>query len=528
MRTAAVPRIVAATAIMLTVIVYYGHGLAIQVWPDSLSYLVQANGIAGLAPFQRPGDRTVGYPAFIALALQTPRPALAIVIAQALIAVASLVAVYRALTRVVLPRCRVRPEHVQAWKSWLLATTSLAALYSGLHVHITGVLTEILFAGLALAAVLAAVWLLRPDRRNRRPWIEAPAAAAVGALPLLVKPHWLLAAAGLAVLAGVWLWRVAAARTASASMWRSAVLLGLALGLTLGAATLATLPDRIVAERYSPREHALFGPRSAFCNHAHLIAATLERRPTLTLQQDPGFETRLRALLRSLVARHTRGWRLLGFDGDLCTYSAELKSLLDQRFADYHEQGRFLLGSVVRAALADPLPYARKIAFQLLMGFTTAFDRYGIRTRTGIDPALRDVDPNYPKAAFFAGLRDVDEVGPLGNVTMKKTLAGHLVQVLLAATFVPAAVAFVASVLAALVLPSRRWRDWSAGDRRAFAVFLAVPLGVLFAHHLLIALVHSFDVWRYAFNMYFVNLYFLGASALFWLGDGQRWRRPKA
>jgi hypothetical protein len=325
------------------------------------------------------------------------------------------------------------------------------------------------------------------------------------------------------MLSGVWLWRVTA--RSAASVWISCLKLGLALGLALGAAALTILPDRIVAQRYSPREHALFGPRTAFCNHAHLIAATLARRPDLMLQEDPQFERRLRAMLDGLVAGHKSGWKLLGYNGDLCTYSRELTALLDQRFPDFRDEGRFLLSSLAKAALSDPLPYARKVLFQLVLGVATAFDRFAIRTRTGIDPSQRTIIANYPPPTFFAGTEDAEEVGPLGSkAAMKGTTVGRIVQALLAVIFFPAGIALAASVLAALLLPWWRWRMWNADDRRAFALFLALPLGVLIAHHLLIALVHTFDVWRYSFNMFFVNLFFMGASVLFWLGDGRRWR----
>ena len=526
METARGLSVVAAMALALGGWLYYRHGLSAQFWPDSFGYLAQAQGIAGLAPYARPADRSAGYPALLALALLTPRPALVLVLMQMLIAIGSLAAVYRLSTRVILPRCGIDFTGRRVCASGLLAATALAGLYSGLHVHIAAVLTEILFAAAALLAVLAAVWLIRPDRAERRPWLEAPAVAALGALPLLVKPHWLFAAVGLAVLPGVWLWRVTAPHAAPA--WRRLLHLVLAVGLSTGAAYLTVLPDRLLAQRYSARDHALFGPRAAFCNHAHLIMATLARRPGLMLQDDPSFDQRLRERVGMLVASHASGWKLLGYNGDVCSYSSELSRLLEEHFSDFRDEGRFLIGSLARVAIADPLPYARKVVVQVAFGFLTAFDRFAIHARTGIDPSRKGSAFGYPPPAFFAGVRDAEEVGPLGSRdAMKTTVPGYIAQGLLAAIFFSAGMALLLAVLAALTLPWRAWRSWTVAERQMFAVFVALPLGVLAAHHLLVALVHSFDVWRYGFNMFFVNLLFMGSSALFWLGGRGRWRAKR-
>lgn len=507
--------------------IYYGGGLSFQVWPDSHGYLAQAQGIAGLAPFSRPGDRNVGYPILVAAALLTPRPALTIVVLQILLAVAALAAVHRSLTRTALPRMGVDTGQVPVWSAGLFAAVAAGGLYSGLHVHVAALLTETLFAATALMAVLAAIWLVRPARVSRSPWLDAAAAAAVGAVPLLVKPHWLLAAFFLAAVAGGWLWRQVSREADGAGV--RLVTLALALATTLGVTLATVLPDRLLGARYSPREHALFGPRSAFCNHAHLVHATLARRPGLALHGDARFEELLRQRLGVLVASHISGWGLLGFNGDLCTYSRELSSLLDERFPDAAEQGRFLLRSLASAALADPLPYARKALLQVGHGFLSGFDRFAIHTRTGVPPSQKAGDATYPPPAFFIGVHDADEVGPLGSrAVYRASWLGAVIQALLAVLFYAAKITLVSSVLATFLLPLWRWRVWTPDVRRCFLAFLALPLGALLAHHGLIALVHSFDVWRYAFNVFFVNLYFMGAATLFWHADLRRWRRAGA
>ena len=519
--------VLAMCAIPAAMALYYSSGLSFQLWPDSFGYLAQAQGLAGLAPYSRPADRNVGYPLLVAAALLTPRPALAIVLVQGLLAVAALSAVYRSLTRTVLPRVGIDPGRHAVWSAGLLAAIAAGALYSGLHVHVAALLTETLFAATALAAVLAAIWLVRPGRVSRTPRLEAAAVAVVGAMPLLVKPHWMLAAPLLAAVAGGWLWwrTSRSADTAGGRLLK----LALALAVTVAAALVTVLPDRLLGARHSPREHALFGPRSAFCNHAHLVHATLARRPGLVLQNDQGFEASFRSRIGALVASHTSGWGLLGYNGDLCTYSGELTGLLDARYPEAAEQGRFLLQSLATVALADPLPYARKVLVQVAHGFLSGFDRFAIHTRTGIPQSHKAGIATYPPPAFFAGVHDAEEVGPLGSrAAFRASWCGPVIQALLAVLFHAAKLLLVAAVLATLLLPLWRWRVWTPDVRQTYLAFLALPLAALLAHHGLIALVHSFDVWRYGFNVFFVNLYFMGAAALFWHGDLSRWRGERA
>jgi hypothetical protein len=390
-------------------------------------------------------------------------------------------------------------------------------------------LTETLFTALALVAVLAAVWLVLPGRKSRRPWLEAAAVAAIAALPLLVKPHWQLVAPVLTLIAGLWLWW----RTRPVAAWilvRAGHVAG-ALLMPLAVAVLLVLPDRLLAERHGGRDHALFGPRAAFCNHVQLMLGTLGRRPHLTLQDDPAFERELKARLSALLASHTGGWRLLGFNGDLCTFDDQLSILLDRRFPEAGDQRRFLLGSVLRSALADPWPYVRKVAQQMAHGFLTAFGRFAVHGRPGLDVYRAAAEAYRLPAGFTAGIRLAPETGPLGaKARLDGTLGGRAVQALLAVVFHVATALLVGAVIAAMALPATRWRRWDEEARQRYLALIGVPLVAILAHHGLIAMVHTFDVWRYGFNMFFVNVYLMGAMALVWLGDLRRGvlNRPSA
>ena len=509
----------AVAAALATVAIYYRDGIRLLVWPDSSSYLVQALTLAGAEPYARPGDRGVGYPLLLVLALATPAPGLAIVIGQLFIAIAALAGGAVFLIRVVWPRVADGRQAGPVVASGVGAGAALAGMYGALHVLIASVLTEVVFAGLALLAVLAIAWLVMPGRVVRRPWVDALGVALVGALPALIKPHWQLAAPLIAVVAAGWL-----IVRSGAGAGRVALGAG-ALAMTLAATALVMLPDRLLGQRYSPREQALFGPRTLFCNHVHLMVGSLNRKPGLSLQDDPGFERELRGQLEAFVGRHTTGWRLLGFNGDLCAYDAPFSALLDRRFSDAREQGALLQGALMRIALADPWPYVRKVMAQMAHGLTSGFQRFAVQGRPELTAYHRMAARLGVYPGFAWGVTVAGEHGPLGDkARLDGTLWGRVVHGLLGAVFQAATGIYVLLLAGSLVAPWWRWRHWSSETRQAFLAFVGLPMAIVLAHHGLIALVHTFDVWRYAFNVYFVSVFWLGAAAMFWAADWHRAR----
>ncbi|MDX2159473.1 MAG: hypothetical protein SFW09_23450 [Hyphomicrobiaceae bacterium] len=515
----------ALLTLVLMLAVYYGRGLSFQMWSDSSNYLVQAQGLAGLAPHARPDDHAFGYPVLVAMALLTPRPALTLVLLQAAIAIAAFAGCYKALVALVLPHVGLPPERLGAARACVLAGLAAATLYSPVHVLVAALLSDVLLAALALAAVVAIVWLVLPGRRTYMPWLEAVSAAAIAAVPALVEPEWYLPAAALAGAAGFWLAHRLAREPAGATSRRGLLLVAPALLLPLAAAWLVTLPDRMASERSDEPANAFLAARMTFCNHAHLVHATLERHPDITLQDDPVFERALKKKLAALVARHGGDWPLLGFNGDNCTYDPTVISLLARRFPEPEEQRRFLLASLSRAALADPLPFGGKVAAQIGYGFGTAFSRFAMHGRPGhwvyrvAEGAVGLPD------SFHAGIGVAAEVGPLGTRHLLDTTpSGRLVLPVLTVLFHGAAGLLALLAIVSTLVPPLRWRTWDSTTRQRFAAFVAAPLAVLTAHHAGIALQSTFDVWRHGFDVYFVNLLFMGSAMLFWLGDWYRWR----
>ena len=50
---------------------------------------------------------------------------------------------------------------------------------------------------------------------------------------------------------------------------------------------------------------------------------------------------------------------------------------------------------------------------------------------------------------------------------------------------------------------------------------------MILAHHALVGLSHTFDIRRYAFNLFFVNLAFVASASLFWLDEAITVRRAR-
>jgi hypothetical protein len=517
-------RLAAASILAGMLLVYYGTGVGFQIWPDSGGYLLPALGLAGEVPFTRSGARSIGYPAFVAIALLTPAPLLVLVLAQAALSVAAFIGLYVLISRVALPALVPDLDDRRPLADVLVVGVTAATLYSIVHVQIAAVLTETLFIVLALASVGAAIWFCRLEPGACRPWRATCFAMGVIGANLTVKPHWIIAAFVLATVVAIRLWQLVDRPEGPRHRRRLAAVL-----LPFFLLALWSLPDRLLAVRYPDPGDALFGPRTAFCNHMPLIRATLARRPTFVLADDAQFESELRDRMQLIADRRETGWSLLGFNGDSCTFDAQLSTILNRFRPDPAVQARFLTGALIRAVLTDPLPFAAKFSRQMLFGFTTAFQKFAhhamlepidLRSITGTD-ALG--------AALQRAVTTVASVGPLGSrEALKNTHVGRGLHGLLAVYFFTLTGLLCGLAVVTILAPVWLWRGWGGPTRKNFVVFLAVPLAVILAHHAVVALTHSFDVWRYGFNMFFVNLLFIATSGSFWLSHLAAWRRVRA
>lgn len=505
--------------LMAQLAIYYADGPAFLLWSDSVGYLEQALSILKSDNYVRAAGRSVGYPLVLAGVLAIEFKAAAIFAAQALIVVAAYAIMFGFLSSVA-PRLRLGQGPGGSHFKWQLALfMSATTLYGALHILIASLLPEIVFAFLALLGVLSVSLVVLSQPGHRRLWPLALAAAILACLPLLVKPHWLFAAPLLIAIIAVRV-AIAAKRSRPGISGYGAAVLASAMIFAIGWAV--TAPDRYLARTAAGPGDQLFGAKTVFCNHLHLTLAALARNPRLRLHRDGAPARQLRAHMEEMRARHKSGWRRLGFNGDLCTYDPKFDSLTARLFPAPADRSSFFLATTARAALSDPLPFAHKVLLQLWYGLVTPFEKFTPHYRLSLfDGAHRAVAKRLRVGGdFFSGLRLTGEAGPFASKQfMKKTLAGRLGQGAIAAFFTLAGVIYAVMVVISLIAPVWRWRRWTPERQRTFAALLGVPIAAIAAHHLLVALSHSFDIWRYGFNLFFVNVAFLVCSWLFWRNE---------
>ncbi|MDX2202417.1 MAG: hypothetical protein NW223_06695 [Hyphomicrobiaceae bacterium] len=268
----------------------------------------------------------------------------------------------------------------------------------------------------------------------------------------------------------------------------------------------------------------MFGARSIFCNRLPLINAALAKSPDMRLAASAQHHADLRQTMRALQDSDAAPWKAQGFDGDHCMYNAAFHARVAQAFPDRDGQRRFYIEAYLQALARDPAPFLAMLLRQVVLGVEKTFDMFAIHT------------PHFAEAAklearapgFLAGTSPI-ATGPLNDPQrVRTTLLGQAVNAALAVLFWTHAIAYFAVTLATLALPAVRWRAWDAGRRRAFLLYLALPLLVILAHHAVIGVSHSFDIRRYAFNLYFVNLAFVGLGGVFWLDELHRLRTARA
>lgn len=500
----------ASIALLLVILgIYHSHGVHFVFWADSSTYLGQAMSIAGSNGYDRGGGRSVGYPLMLAPFIDFPAAALVIVGVQALIVLAGYVLLYRHMragAKAVAPNAtHARAMFVAMLPIALVATTS----YSSLQVFTLSLLPEVLFLTLAMLAVaVVARFVLREPGEPGMLW-QAALAAAVASLPALVKPHWMLAAPALVAIVAA---RAAVAMARSSSSLRvRATRAAVSIVLAFGVLAAVTWPERYLSATHNV-EASLFGPRTLFCNHMHMIDDALTRRPGMTLHADPAVDGAIRQAMTDLRARDSNPWKLLGFNGDLCNFDEGFRKLLGRLIPSVEEQRQFFVGSYMKAAEAEPIRFAGKITYQILAGLYRSFEKFDFHVSTGEQHGL--------SPRFTAGTTAEGEAGPLGSRTrMKSTAGGLVVRVVLGTFFYLLLAAYLALIVLSCIAAPYFWRSWPPQRQRAFVAFLGVPIAAVLSHHALVAITHSFDIWRYAFGVFLVNIGFIGMAALFWLDE---------
>lgn len=491
--------------------IYYGSGVHFVYSADSIGYLKQAASLGSEAGFDRSAARSFGYPLFISPLLYFPAPALAIFIAQAALAIAAYVALHRQLSAALPATAPNLSSRLRAPGEAITLALIVTANYSALHVFAAWLLPEILFAVLGFLAVFAVSAFVRCAEYGGRLWLRAAATAAIATLPACVKPHWLFAAPAIVAIVSL---RLA---VASSSSGLRISRIALAAILPFACLSLVLLPERHLSATVDPQS-SLFGPRTLFCNHLHMVDDAIAKPDRIVLHEVSSVHHILRKAIADLRESDERPWKHLGFNGDICTHNPNFAQLVADHHPSIGEQRSFYIGRYVDAVKVNPFPFIGKWVRQISLGFERSFQKFAYHLAS---PHSDELNPT-----FLTGTTRSGEAGPFGSkATMKQTVAGWTVLATLATTFTILTTLLIALTLATIVVTPFRVGRWTDARRKAFFAFVAIPLIAIFAHHALIAVVHTFDIWRYAFGMFFVNLAFIGAAGLFWYEEWSVFRQ---
>jgi hypothetical protein len=507
----------AALLLMFLLAAYYGAGIPFIFWPDSTSYLAASLALIQDGKWVDAGGRSMAYPLFLTLPARMSATALTLVVLQAAIAVVAFIFLRRHLVRMaseLLPAGHpIRGRFLNALPLLLAATAG----YSALHVLIAAMMPEVLFAALALVAVAATGRVIAQTLNGHVTWGGLILAALAIAAPCLVKPHWILAAPALAVFAGV---IFARARWRSGTgTWRYAQA-GLALMLPLFILGAMQAPEASWAATQKQNPGIVFGPRTLFCNHLLLIDDALTRHGDVKISLDAKTEAALRAYMKEVRARNTPPWRLLGFDGDQCMYDPALDKLMGTLAPSVSDQRALYLNAVRAAFTTQPLPFAWKATKQMWHGLTLPFARFAQHgtfdaAAYGAAQKALKLSPDFLDGVSIAPCAGVWGCGKSWPILFLRGLSTAALAVL----FSGLTVAYVVLATISLARTPVVWRHWTEDRKTAFLAYLAPPLLAILAHNGLIAMVHTFDVWRYSFNLFFVNLAFTFAAGLFWYDE---------
>ena len=443
-------------AAMLNVVLSRGGPI---VWPDSIGYLrPAADYVDGLA-FSHWNGRGFLYPAILAALLSIATSGHSIIAAQKLLQCVTLLLVFLSIRRIQGTVPEVAPRAVSIPMALGFVYLYLVFAFNGAALGMMFVvMPEACFS--TLLALLIYLVVRHATGEGRHVLTLMSLIAFISAVIPLVKPHFLLAAPVLPVVAAL---LVRAGR-------RRRAVCGAILGALLSVPLHAI--EQTLQARHDQRVSTVFGPRTLFCNNADLIARYLSGRITSGIDE---------AVIGDLLGTAEAGpdtWAVNGFDGDRCMYGAAGWKM-DRHFKEsYQDEARYYVRTYISAALTAPQMVGRRVWRQ--------FD--------------------YLRRNVFADHADLRiDCGPLDSSRRLSSLFDLLADQCVQASRVPTRLlqvdpdlarrAFFYLVPLALLVSATQGlrRTAPAGSIRALAILFAV-FGAI---NLLIAVVHSFDVGRY-------------------------------
>jgi len=456
--------------------------------PDSIGYLVPALEAIEKGVFTHHDGRGFPYSLFLMGVFSINQSPEAIVVAQMTVAFLTFVLI-AFTTWLILDFCVRRQligfARLLSFSSfWLLvyAVHPLSVLFS------RSVLAENLFIFLLALTILCVVkfWLLDNESNNFR-YVYLGGAIFFGVLLSITKPHWLLAA-GVFPIVLVFVVK-------ESSRWKTVfflLLLAPVIGLSL------YLPERALQHKYDPYVSKVFGARSIFCNSADVIYRSLGEAART------GFDTAIWHSLEPVVNRSgsRRPWTTLGFNGDDCTWSTTGELAREHFEGNPSAEASYYLRTYARALISDPMYIPRRLASQFRMLAQGFFGSSTSVVRTGVSQLHRP-ESNYSILQMWEMNHKSSVEGTIVTVFSK-------VEKLLFAIYLAVSLIFLAIFLLSVraIVLQKTVASVCSDLRRIYLCLLLLALG----GYLLVAIVHTFDISRYA-AMYAPFIVILGSIA---------------
>lgn len=492
----------------------YGPGISVVIWADSYGYARSATSLLGAEEYVRSRGRSIGYPLALAAMWAFSKSAMAVVASQFAMVVSASLALFFHLK----PRFEKTFSKLGKplfWARWTLALGIVLSLTHGaLHILVQAIMPEILFAALALAALLAAAKFLVIEKATAWLPLQFVATAGLCFANILVKPHWYFVAVFLAIVLAAKLSTLLSQKAGGPRhSWKTVIAAALLSGAALAA---FAWPEYQLGKTHSPQEQMHYGPKTVFCNHAHLIDDAFRKNPSALLHQDPSFDTDIRTFFQEWRTGRIGPWKLLGFNGDACTYDDAFAARVQAQFASLEDESGFYVRTVTRAFLMDPLPFVWKALSQTAYGFVFAFQK-SKSAMGNYEKVLQTLQSAKELPPDFAtGFRTTGRAGLFGGAERESLpLWAQAIRLLVAAISAALSISLIAVIAGLIALALKSYRAWKPETRQNFLVYAVLPFGMLLAHHALVAVVHTFDIWRYSINMYFVSVALLLGGGAF-------------
>lgn len=454
---------------------------ALILWPDSLSYMMPALSAMSGGGLDLVGGRSSGYPAYLAVVLQTGSLN-AVVYSQLFLLALSIVLLWLA-AKITLRFLKVNSE-LSAFIALGLAILPMSYFTLSLYTH--AVMPETLYQFLAVLTLASLVALHGVKTTYWKSYFISIVAVFASTATYYVKPHWAGSLIFTWLVVG-WLWFYRDDFSLRSRFFG-------VLSMLLMTVVVVHHPATSVQKKYDP-DAGLFGAQTLFCNHIELVETELaEQFDNDLLVQE--IQEKL-DLVRSMPAD---GWNIHGYSGDHCFYKLKIPDYIaEQESLSNAELKGVLMRLFVSGVLSNPGEYLEKIYTQFVAGVSNSYIKDSVikhpaPVRNTFDAMLLRED--YQSAELTQTFYDEPIYHPLSGSYFNFSSVGRYVLDKLDDN----ALRIFLLTLLAFVLDLILSRKRLGGCVPVFSIWggVIISTGLYFSSLSVVAASHTFDVQRYS------------------------------